>query len=251
MLGRVRGPFAIFSVLAAGCLVAGCFDESSTLTSVDLPTLLTVDPRFFRGGLLCGAPGLESYVVTLTDVTTSRHIDLAPSGLAGCTQIVSFSSKGAAPAVEPGHYYIARIDGYDRADLHQLPAPSAVVDPAEMPVAPRWSTTCGEATPESSVAGDASLPRIDGAAAGNPLRLPTLVQTNLEAFLLGCLPLTPVANDGGDPDARRDAVTDADAGTEGGEADAQADSAASTDSGASMDASADDADPDGEGADGG
>jgi hypothetical protein len=152
--------------------------------------LLTADPAVFVGGVRCG-PELRKYVVTLTDVTGGAMSIVGSSPPTDCTTLTSFGR----PTLMPLHFYIAAIDGYDRDDIAPAMGDAGarqMIDPATMaPVAPRWTTTCGEYI----------APVADGAtsdAAPNPIRYPTLTLEAVEVFLHGCLPLRPAEpSDGG------------------------------------------------------
>lgn len=145
--------------LVAGCAAllafsAGCGTSSDIITVEPHPTILEVNPRDFLGSLKCGTGegDLQRYVATLTDVTrsgeaeASLNFELPSSAPARCQQGVAFG------LVVPGHYYTARIDGYDRSDLVPLAAGVPIlVDPSTRePVAPRWSTSCGTDCPYSN-----------------------------------------------------------------------------------------------------
>lgn len=144
--------------LVAGCAAllafsAGCGTSSDIVTVQPHPTILEVNPREFMASLKCGTDegALQRYVATLTDVTRvgepeeSLNFDLPSSAPARCEQGVAFG------LVVPGHFYTARVDGYDRSDLEPLaPGVPILVDPSTRePVAPRWTTTCGTPCPYS------------------------------------------------------------------------------------------------------
>ena len=142
--------------LIAGCATllafnAGCGTSSSVVTVEPHPTIIEVNPLEFLGSLKCGtgAGDLQRYVATLTDVTRPGdageplEFDLPSSAPARCEQGVAFG------LVVSGHFYRARVDGYDRSDLAPLEAGTSILrDPStNKAVAPRWSTTCGTPCP--------------------------------------------------------------------------------------------------------
>lgn len=200
----------------------GCFDTSSNVTSGEYPTILTVDPALFRGLLPCGAPGLVSYVATLTDLN-ERSV-LPSTKPVACYQVISFGE----PRIAIGHQYIGAIDGYDREGIEPESAGSrTMVDSVTKDVVlPRWSTTCGDsrvvvgdggsdaeadAAPPSlwSQQGDAGADA-DAAAPYNYLRAPTQVLWKEEVILRGCYPLGSVLGpDASAGDAGNDATIDA------------------------------------------
>jgi hypothetical protein len=199
---------AIFVLLAALAPAAGCFlstDTSNTTTTS--PTLLTVDPLSFRGGVRCTEGELRQYAVTLTDVTPPLDGFEQPvpfpvtSGLIPCNEPVLFAGGrhlvDAGRPLEIGHYYVARIDGYDTDDVELVEADAGIMVARRIstkePVLPRWTTTCGE--PFSAGADDGGQPAQDGAdadagssAGRNPFRRPTLIMDSIDIRLQGCIP---------------------------------------------------------------
>jgi len=231
-------PLALVFATASAVLAAGCFDTSSTITTADYPTRLTVDPVMFRGALQCGAPGLEHYVVALYDVTFGEDPDLrvTSSGPVTCLNVVTFGDT----VVKSTHFYKATIDGYDRkvmadanGDDKDAARPKMVDVSSGEEVSPRWATTCGEVPPNTPAA-DADIDVLEDAPPPyNQLRYPTQVLGRTEVILHGCRPLAATT--------LVDASTD-DGSTGGGDG--------SADAGAPLDASAeasDVADPDGGG----
>jgi hypothetical protein len=226
-------PLALVLATTAA-LSAGCFDTSSSSTTLDYPTLLTVDPVHFRGGLSCGSPGLARYVVSLFDVSEPSMNCASPpcatttSIPVPCQHQVSFGE----PPLQHAHYYIGIIDGYSRDDVRQRePGSRDMLDPAsDEIIAPTWTTTCGELPPDPPPAEDAGLEDAEANrttdAAYNPLRFPTRVLDTAEVILHGCLPLAEASkpdastDDGSVPpeDASVDAQPPEDAGLEAGEA---------------------------------
>jgi hypothetical protein len=203
---RAIGVPAISGFLAASCLVVGCTDTSSSLTVVAVPTLLTVDPRLFLGGVRCGAPDLVSYVSAVIDVTMISSPIVAastpPTAVSTPTTCPTPTSFGSPPVVV-GDLYIAQVDGYDRpaCDVAGCIKPSApgsrqMVDSATgAPVAPRFRWQCGE---PSNTPADASG---DGSS-GSALRAPVRALYSTEVFFQGCEPLTEVPSaDASAPDA--------------------------------------------------
>jgi hypothetical protein len=210
LLAAAFGTAAVF-------LLPGCFDTSSNVTAGEYPTILTVDPALFRGGLSCGAPGLVHYVATLTDVTASEQFPSTTP--VACQSIVSYSEPKVRVGnhyITIGHLYVAAIDGYDRDGIEPESVGSrTMVDIATREVVPpRWTTTCGEssAVVQDAGNGDAELdadpptrssPQEDAGADAdapppyNPLRAPTQVIWKEEVILRGCYPLKDVSG----PDA--------------------------------------------------
>jgi hypothetical protein len=189
-------PSALILATAA-VLSAGCFDTSSTLTTTDYPTRLTVDPLMFRGSLTCGAPGLESYVVTLKDVYADDNRGSRTTDPVDCENQISFGDTFIVSA----HYYVAKIDGYDREVIAQdVPGVGRKIVDASSPdqeVLPKWTTTCGEVPPPAVDSGDdvaADAPTY------NELRFPTRALGQTEVIVHGCLPLAPIDT----PDASTD-----------------------------------------------
>jgi hypothetical protein len=194
-------------------VAAGCSDSSSsTGTSGDYPTLLTVDPSLFRGTVTCGAPGLERYVATVTDISVDLEKPVTSSGPVPCQSALSFGE----PIVGYYHYYTAVIDGYDRADIEPAVAGKReMVDNAsKAPVAPAWTTTCGQwpLTDAPDAGTDAAVDDMDAALAEDApsafltpymqLRLPTRALGKLEVIFHGCLPMVASATpDASAPDA--------------------------------------------------
>jgi hypothetical protein len=160
--------------LVVGCtasFLSGCGGDSSTVTVEPHPTIVELSPRDFLGSLTCGSAegNLQRYVATLTDVTRvdaegenesgagggpGEPLDFAlPSSLPiRCEQGVAFG------LVVSGHFYTAKIDGYDRSDLEPMAEGAPIlIDPStKKPVAPRWTTSCG--TPCPYVNEDGSRP---------------------------------------------------------------------------------------------
>jgi hypothetical protein len=215
-----RSLFAVAGTAVALSSTA-CFNTSSNVTTGEYPTILTIDPALFRGLLSCGAPGLVSYVATLTDVTDA---EVFPSTKpVACQAIVSYGE----PTIEIDHQYVGAIDGYDRDGLvPQSVGSRTMIDAVTQEVVlPRWTTTCGEGRVvlgdggEGDAEPDASPPSLrapqdDAGSADvkpyNYLRAPTQVLWKEEVILRGCYPLSAVLG----PDA---SVADA------GEADATID----------------------------
>lgn len=162
-LSRLSGGLAF--PLPAGLLllgVAACdATTDTTATVVTVPTSLTVDPSTFLGAVDCSnLPGaLKSYVATLSEITEGKPaVELASSPPTPCSQPIAFRY------VLDGHSYTVAIDGYDvpaaglvpcggsgSGSRYMLPAPGvpnrACADALVAsggPVAPRWSTRCGD-----------------------------------------------------------------------------------------------------------
>jgi hypothetical protein len=202
-----KSPFALLFAITS-VLSAACFDTSSTITTADYPTVLTVDPTLFRGSLRCGAPNLERYVVTLFDVSVEGIPALRPTVPVPCQSLVSFGE----PFVTPLHYYTATIQGFDRV---VEPDPSGegadagnpkMLDPTSgEEVAPAWTTSCGALPPRPRADAEDDATD-DGPTPYNPLRYPTQVLGKIEVILHGCLPLAAT------PDA---SVDDGSSGSDG------------------------------------
>jgi hypothetical protein len=219
-----KTPFALLFATSA-VLSAGCFDTSSTLTTVDYPMRLTFDPLTFRGSLPCGAPGLARYVVTLIDVSKDDNKGLRSSGPVACQNHLSFGDS----FVTSTHFYTARIYGYDRdviidsaTELEDAGRPRTLDPTSGEEILPKWTTTCGEVpplAPDPDAEADASE---DSRPPYNPLRYPTQAFGKVEVIMQGCLPLaatpTPDASTGdgssGGVDGFPDAESPADASVE-------------------------------------
>jgi len=145
-----RPLLARFHRLAAPLLAAfsAACSSSSASSGTTSPTLVTVSPASFAGDVTCAdLPGAwRTYVATLFDVTDdpSDPFELPSSPPVPCAMPVSFAF------VVPGHYYIARIQGFDRTDIEPYGGLSGgsphMVDAATKADVPaRWTTTCGHA----------------------------------------------------------------------------------------------------------
>jgi len=222
MVRPAVSPFALACAVAAFLAAAACSDSSNTTsTTGQYPTLLTVDPLLFRGTLQCGAPGLERYVASVTDVSVDAASFAATSLPTPCQSRVSFGDT----VVAIYHLYTAVIDGYDRNDIAPAePGQRQMFDADKNPVSPIWTTTCGEvpvfvdadaAADEDAAADDAAA---DDAAADAgadadvangyvvppyiQLRAPTYTIGQVEVVMHGCLPLVALpAPDASAPDA--------------------------------------------------
>jgi hypothetical protein len=195
-------------LLTLSWLLAGCIDDSSSVTGIPSITLLSADPATFLGAVRCGVPGgTERYVVSFRDVgpLTQEQTWLPSSTPTPCNQLVSFSplpppNDTRPPSLIVLEYYVAEIDGYDRDDI----VPGAdepgqalgrrMVDPVTAQlVPPRWITGCGRYVgPPTDDAGSPA----DGGS--NPFDFPTQVLGSVEVFLHGCRPFeTDVPADAG------------------------------------------------------
>jgi hypothetical protein len=186
--------------LACACLASACVDDSSTITAVYSPTLLTADPSTFLGTIRCGSE-LRQYVVTLFDVSTGTAMNLGSAPPTDCTKPTTFGS----PKIASGYAYTAEIDGYD---VDVVPVGGAdsgsrtMTDATTMMlVLPRWTTSCGQVSFD-----------VDGQTptdAFNPIRYPTITRPNIEVIFHGCFPLgVAPPPDAGPPDGPAD-TTDA------------------------------------------
>ena len=199
-------PFAL-ALATAAALSAGCFDTSSSVTTLSYPMLLTVDPSHFRGRLTCGAPGLARYVVTIFNVSEDLPTDCEASPCPRpptatsipvlCQHQVSFGE----PPLKSQYYYTAIIEGYNRDDvLQKMPGSRDMYDPSsDEIIPPTWTTTCGDLgvpTPAADAEADATI----DVPVYNPFRLPTRALTDREVILHGCLPFLEASR----PDASVD-----------------------------------------------
>jgi hypothetical protein len=209
--------FRALGILAVTCFLAACSDTSSSLTSTAVPTLLTIDPLKFQGPVRCGPTELQTYVVTVTDVTKEDDAGLIRglvpvSDPATCPNPTSFGS----PPIAVGHQYVAEIDGYDRpsCDLVRQVFPDGCVQAEAAgsrklidhatgtPIPPRFRWQCGE--PNTDV--DATPP--------NKLLSPTMALYATEVFVQGCeaetaVPATSEAGTSSEADAAAEANDDA------------------------------------------
>ncbi|HMJ51034.1 MAG TPA: hypothetical protein VK540_03140 [Polyangiaceae bacterium] len=219
-----KTPLALLFATTA-VLSAGCFDTSSTLTTVDYPTRLTFDPLTFRGSLPCGAPGLARYLVTVMDVSSEDNRGARSSGPVACQNHLSFGDS----FVTNIHLYTARIYGYDReviidsaGEVEDAGRPRTIDPTSGEEILPKWTTTCGEVpppAPDPDAEADASE---DSRPPYNPLRYPTMAYGKVEVIMQGCLPLaatpTPDASTGdgssGGVDGSPDAESPAEASAE-------------------------------------
>ena len=196
--------------------------------TIDYPTRLTVDPSTFRGGLTCGAPGLQDYVVTLNNVTEGapKEKTMTSSGPVACQNFVSFGDT----FVLSSNFYTATIEGYDRdvvamgGDLPNLVKPTMIDPSTGEEILPKWTTTCGEVPPYIPEAGpgDELDAGADAPPPYNALRFPTRALGKSEVIMHGCLPLaasSPVDASTGDgssggEDASADGEVPGDAGAD-------------------------------------
>ncbi len=194
MLRRVVVSLCCVSLLSA------CVGDDTANTTIFAPTLLTADPMTFLGSVRCGSE-LRKYVVTLFDVSTGAAQEVGSGPPTDCTLPTTFGT----PKIEGGRFYIAEINGYDRDDIapkdSSITGSREMIDPTGAPVAPRWTTTCGELRTASD----------DGAvfdAPLNPLRYPTEPLDNIEVVFHGCLPLRAELPDAGTVDGDDASTTD-------------------------------------------
>jgi hypothetical protein len=176
-------------VLALGALAVafGCSEDTPVATGIVRPTLVTVPPDAFLGGVPClDAPGaMRSYVATLRhlgpppepgaagETGSSGGDEGAPGGGAGeggapgltleatatapplaCTKAAGFG------AVTPNHRYLADVYAFDRTGLGLQATPEGSAPP-EVPVVvdletgarvlPRWTTRCRAVTARYAV----------------------------------------------------------------------------------------------------
>jgi hypothetical protein len=233
-----KTPFALLFATTA-VLLAGCFDTSSTLTTVDYPTRLTFDPLTFRGSLPCGAPGLARYVVTLIDVSSQDNKGARSSGPVACQNHLSFGDS----FVTSTHFYTARIYGYDRDVIIDVASededagrPRALDPTSGEEILPKWTTTCGEVPPPAPPPDAEADAGGDGRPPYNQLRYPTQAFGKVEVIMQGCLPLAAATSM---PDA---STGDGSSGGVDGSSDAESPAEASAET-------SDAADPDGGGPD--
>lgn len=157
------------ALLGLSCGLAACGSSSDGDEDEERDTLIQLSPSAFLGDVPCAeqAGALHVYVATLFDVGSTADGDEPPLTLpssppTSCRQSVVFgraTEAGAVPTiaggVQQGRYYEALVEGYDRSDLQQLLAGDGrssgipvLIDPATaQPVAPRWTTRCGQRLP--------------------------------------------------------------------------------------------------------
>jgi hypothetical protein len=236
-------PLALVIATTTALLSAACFDTSSTITTADYPTRLTVDPLLFRGALPCGAPGLERYVVALYDVTSGQDPNkrVTSSGPVVCQNLVTFGE----PTIVSTHFYKAFVDGYDRNveadpadDDPDASTPRMVEVGSGEAVSPKWRTTCGEVPPRVA-APDAEIDTLEDAPPYNHLRYPTQVLLRTEVILHGCLPLASAMPDASTDDGSSGGGDAADSGAPAPDASVDGTDAAEPDSGRPDDDAAD------------
>jgi hypothetical protein len=152
---------ALLAVGAALLAYAGCSTDSGSATGVTHPTMIEIAPEQFRGDVPCAAdgdePGLKRYVATLLDPNEASggagSGAEAEAGGAANAAADDFALPSSAPTsclagigfgfIVPGRHYVARIQGYDRADIEsRAPGSPLVVSLDGAPVEPRWSAEC-------------------------------------------------------------------------------------------------------------
>jgi hypothetical protein len=155
---RAATLMLIFVSLASG----GCGSSHGSAPPIQ-PTVVGVAPQDFLGDVQClNAPGaMQSYVVSVADVTALLDVDAGDSGAADGSALTDaggigeFTLPSTSPSscediagstmVIPGHRYVADVDGYDRIDVRPLAPGSPIVVQTTSGefVAPRWKTSCG------------------------------------------------------------------------------------------------------------
>lgn len=186
-----------FGLWATGALalLASCSNTTRIPPRPPQPTSLAVSPKDFLGSTACGgAPGnLLVYQATLYDVTEDLDspFELPSSELLTCDRDAYFERIVAE------HRYIARIRAYDRTDLAPLSLGSPVaLDPAGLPVTPRFTTTClGNDGVDYSLGGapngDLGLDGVGGASSVEGWGVQAF--ENARIYVRGCLPLVDAA----------------------------------------------------------
>jgi hypothetical protein len=150
---QLRARLWILGLLSASI---GCTDttDSTVLTEdVAIPTSVTVPPEAFLGSVPCSNEkgALHSYVATLTDLGVDPTVEapfiLPSSPPVPCSDSVVFRY------IVVGHYYKAKIDGYDLYASELTPAPGGNPSSGsstmlrktdDKAVLPRWTTACKE-----------------------------------------------------------------------------------------------------------
>lgn len=225
-----RLPHAPARLVAAPCLVlaatllGGCTDEAGGEGGSAVPTSVSVDPELFLGAVRCSeVPGdLQTYVATVFDLglaSTDGDSSYEPFALPSSPP-TSCAERALFRFVVPGHVYRAEVDAYEvgLADAGALvPAGEDCADPDEgdsvdgtgatasgsrhmctpgpdgdlVPIAPRWTTRCGDDRSEAAVSVENREVRIRGcdALADHGLPPPPALQVDPNVTLgdLGCV----------------------------------------------------------------
>jgi hypothetical protein len=164
---------ASIAAFAAAASTAGCSESTDPdLTSSVATTAVSVSPSLFLGDVPCSTQGgaLQSYVVTLTDITTPGSPATLPSSPpTPCSRDTLFRY------IAPARKYIAEIDGYDVLAGALKPLGGAgsggrhmLLEGADTAVLPRFTTSCAEevAALQKNVQFDACEPLVDHQGAG-------------------------------------------------------------------------------------
>jgi hypothetical protein len=146
-------------VLATVAAAAGCGTDEEFNGTVPVPTEVAVDPTDFLGTVRCSVNegAMRSFVVTLTAWDDLDDISPFPVGSSmptPCSLLAGFRS-----GVVVGSRYSAQIDGYELAPEQLMPFGGASSGSRSMldaetsePVAPRWSSRCGDGVASAVVA---------------------------------------------------------------------------------------------------
>jgi hypothetical protein len=151
---------ALFAAGVALIAHVGCTNDSASTVGVTHPTMIEIAPEQFLGEVPCAdkgeQPGLKRYVATLLDPNedgaggagSGDDADAAAGANANDFALPSSPPTSCLAGVGfgfvvPGRRYIARIEGFDRAELaSRAPGSPLVVDAEGAPVAPVWSAEC-------------------------------------------------------------------------------------------------------------
>lgn len=137
------------SALALALLSGACSSSTATATGIIPPTAVVVDPVEFLGAVPCASsPGaLHRYVATLVDVSVHQEAGRTETPLPSSLPTPCYQKLQFENVILPGRQYAAKIDGYDRTDLHPAATGSAdMLDGTGTRVSPRWTASCGRPT---------------------------------------------------------------------------------------------------------
>lgn len=174
------------SVAGIGALLLACTSSPPPVIATVLTTAVVVVPEDFLGTLPCSTdPGaMQTFRATLVDVTDGLHED-SPEVR---STVISCRRGAYFEGVTVGNQYIARIDGYERADLSVDLESEATVDPNGDTVEATWSTTCyGNEIPDSMGLGGENA---GGAGGRGNDELGVTAYTQARVYVRACAPLT-------------------------------------------------------------
>jgi hypothetical protein len=129
--------------------------DGTSILSDPVPTAITFDSAALGGAVACAPGALQSYVVTLLDVTDPA----APTAVASSPPVSCAADYEFRSGIEGTRLYRVDVDGYEAApgDLSPVVAGGReVADASGDVVLPRYTTACGERFPTQAVT-DASL----------------------------------------------------------------------------------------------